>query len=384
MNNIVVFGSTGSIGRTTLSIVRKYPDFFRIKALSAGRNINLLRKQVKTFSPAYVTVIDDRDRAALQREFPRVRFFSGSDGLGILAQLKGVDLVVMAIVGLDALIPTYLALKARRRIALASKEVMVAAGNIIKSVHGSDELLIPVDSEHSAIYQLLHGEAKNPVRRILLTASGGPFLKTAPGRLQSITPEQALHHPRWKMGKKITVDSATMMNKGLEMIEAKWLFNLKPRQIEVVIHPQSIIHSMVEFEDGAVLAQMGVPDMRLPIAYAMHMRKRLATGTRRLDFTKIRSLDFIRPDLKKFKCLRIARDVMKEDGSSAVVMNAANDTAVEAFLSRRIRFTDIADIVEYAVNRHYYTPIRSVRDIIALDGEVKLQVKERIQKLCSV
>lgn len=382
MNNIIVFGSTGSIGRTTLSIVKKYPSLFRVKALSAGRNIDLLRKQIKEFSPGYVAVMDDRDTAALRRKFPRIRFFAGADGLNVLAQLGGVHLIIMAIVGLDALMPTYLALKAGRRIALASKEVMVAGGRMIKAVKDSDELLVPVDSEHSAIYQLLHGESQNTLRRIILTASGGPFLNVDSDRLKSITPGQALNHPQWKMGRKITIDSATMMNKGLEMIEAKWLFNLKPRQIEVVIHPQSIIHSMVEFEDGAVLAQMGVPDMKLPIAYAMNMRKRLAVGIKRLDLTKIGTFHFIRPDLKKFRCLRIAMEVMKENNSSAVVMSASNDAAVEAFLENKIGFTDIADIIEYAVNRHYYTPIRSIQDIITLDREVKLRVKERIRKLC--
>ncbi len=382
MNNIAVFGSTGSIGRTTLSLVAEYPRLFRVKALSAGRNITLLKKQIRTFLPGYVAVIDENDARALQKEFAGVKFFSGPEGLNVLAQLENIDLVIMAIVGLDALMPSYLALKARRKVALASKEVMVAAGRIIKAVKNADDLLIPVDSEHSAIYQLLRHEDKKVLKRVILTASGGPFLMTPLKKLKSITPSQALNHPKWKMGRKITIDSATMMNKGLEVIEAKWLFGLKPAQIDVIVHPQSIIHSMVEFLDGAVLAQMGVPDMKLPISYAMNMRNRLDIDTERLDFTEVGALNFIQPDLKKFRCLRIAMDVMKQSDDSAVVMNAANDSAVDAFLKNRIRFTDIADIVEYAVNRYYYKPVNSVHDIIVMDGEVKKYVQERINKLC--
>lgn len=382
MNKIAVFGSTGSIGRATLSIAKKYPELFRIKALSAGRNISLLKKQIRAFSPQYAAVMNDKDAQALRMEFPRIRFFSGSEGLSILSRLEDVQFIVMAITGLDALMPTYLALKANKRVALASKEVMVAAGKIIKAVKNADDLLIPVDSEHSAIYQLLRREDKKILRRIILTASGGPFWNTNAEKLKFITPEQALKHPKWKMGKKITIDSATMMNKGLEMIEARWLFDLKPAQIEVTIHPQSVVHSMVEFVDGAVLAQMGMPDMKLPIAYAMNMRKRLGIGVKRLDFTKIGPFEFIPPNLKKFGCLRIAMNVAKQNNNSAIVMNAANDIAVDAFLNRRIKFTDIPGIIEYAVDRHYYTSVHSIRDIMVVDKEVRIYVQERIKKIC--
>ncbi|MCL5878221.1 MAG: 1-deoxy-D-xylulose-5-phosphate reductoisomerase, partial [Deltaproteobacteria bacterium] len=336
MNNIALFGSTGSIGKTTLSIIKKYPDLFRVEALAAGRNINLFKKQIRSFSPRYASVIEEKEAVILKKEFPKTKFFWGQEGLNILAMLEGVDLIVMAILGLDALMPTYLALKEKKKVALASKEVMVAGGRKIKEMKGSDDLLIPVDSEHSAIYQLLHGVAYDELRKILLTASGGPFLRTNIKDLKSITPRQALKHPKWKMGKKITIDSATMMNKGLEMIEARWLFNLNPGQIDVIIHPESIIHSMIELADGAVLAQMGVPDMRLPIAYAMNTRKRINLGMKKLDFKKIKVLNFILPDLKKFKCLKIAMDVIKQGDDSAIVMNAANDRAVEAFLENRI------------------------------------------------
>ncbi len=380
MTTIAVFGSTGSIGRTTLSIVQKYPDRFTVKALAAGRNVGLLRKQIKAFSPEYAAVIREKDAVLLGKEFPRTTFVWGAEGLSTLALLDGVDLIVMAILGLDALMPTYLALNGGRRVALASKEVMVAGGRMIKRVKHSGELLVPVDSEHSAIYQLLRGEADNEPSRVILTASGGPFLGLPHARLKDITPEQALRHPRWKMGRKITIDSATMMNKGLEMIEARWLFNLRPDQIDVVVHPQSIIHSMVEFADGAVLAQMGVPDMRLPIAYAMNLRRRLALGMPAIDFAKLGALDFIRPDLKTFRCLRIAMDVLRQGDDTAVVMNAANDVAVAAFLGNRIGFTDIARVVEYAVNRYYYKPVKSVRDIIVEDAEVRNHVEERIKK----
>ena len=381
MNKIALFGSTGSIGKTTLSIVKKYPDLFRVEALAAGRNINLFKKQIRSFSPHYASVIEEKEAVMLKKEFPKTKFFWGQEGLNILAMLGGVDLIVMAILGLDALMPTYLALKEKKKVALASKEVMVAGGRKIKELKNSDDLLIPVDSEHSAIYQLLHGVAGDELRKIFLTASGGPFLRTNIGDLKSITPGQALKHPKWKMGKKITIDSATMMNKGLEMIEARWLFNLKPKQIDVIIHPESVIHSMIELADGAVLAQMGVPDMRLPIAYAMNMRKRITLGMKKLDFNKIKVLNFIRPDLKKFKCLKIAMDVIKQGDDSAIVMNAANDRAVAAFLENRIAFTDIADVVEYTLNRYYYKPVGSVYEIMVIDREVKKYVDERIQKL---
>jgi 1-deoxy-D-xylulose-5-phosphate reductoisomerase len=382
MNNIALFGSTGSIGKTTLSIVKKYPDLFHVTALAAGRNINLFRRQIRLFSPGYASVINEKDAEVLQKEFPKTKLFWGQEGLRVLAMLGSVDLIVMAILGLDALIPTYLGLKEKKKVALASKEVMVAGGRKIKAIKGSNELLIPVDSEHSAIYQLLHGVAHDELRKIILTASGGPFLNADIKDLRSITPQQALKHPKWKMGEKITIDSATMMNKGLEMIEARWLFNLKPGQIDVIIHPESIIHSMIELADGAVLAQMGIPDMKLPIAYAMNMRKRIALGMSKLDFKKIKTLNFIQPDLRKFKCLKIAMDVIKHGDDSAVVMNAANDIAVGAFLMNKIKFTDIADIVEYAVNRYYYKSVDSVHDIIVMDREVKKYVQERINKLC--
>ena len=381
MNKIALFGSTGSIGKTTLSIVKKYPDLFRVEALAAGRNINLFKKQIRSFSPRYASVIEEKEAVILKKEFPKTKFFWGQEGLNILAMLEGVDLIVMAILGLDALMPTYLALKEKKKVALASKEVMVAGGRKIKEMKGSDDLLIPVDSEHSAIYQLLHGVAYDELRKILLTASGGPFLRTNIKDLKSITPRQALKHPKWKMGKKITIDSATMMNKGLEMIEARWLFNLNPGQIDVIIHPESIIHSMIELADGAVLAQMGVPDMRLPIAYAMNTRKRINLGMKKLDFKKIKVLNFILPDLKKFKCLKIAMDVIKQGDDSAIVMNAANDRAVVAFLENRIGFTDIADVVEYTLDRYYYKPVSSVYEIMVIDREVKKYVDERIQKL---
>ena len=381
MNNIALFGSTGSIGKTTLSIVKKYPDLFRVEALAAGRNIDLFKKQIRSFSPRYASVIDEKEAVMLKKEFPKTKFFWGQEGLNILAMLEGVDLIIMAILGLDALMPTYLALKEKKKVALASKEVMVAGGRKIKEIKDSDDLLIPVDSEHSAIYQLLHGVAYDELRKIILTASGGPFLRTTNKDLKSITPRQALNHPKWKMGKKITIDSATMMNKGLEMIEARWLFNLNPGQIDVIIHPESIIHSMIELADGAVLAQMGVPDMRLPIAYAMNTRKRINLGMKKLDFKKIKVLNFILPDLKKFKCLKIAMDVLKQGDDSAIVMNAANDRAVEAFLENRIAFTDIADVVEYTLDRYYYKPVSSVYEIMVIDREVKKYVDERIQKL---
>lgn len=382
MSKIALFGSTGSIGTTTLSIVRRYPSLFKVTALAAGRNIALFRKQLRMFSPAYASVMHEKDAISLASEFPSIKFFWGAEGLRVLAMLAEVELVVMAIQGLDALLPTYLSLRKKKRVALASKEVMVAGGRKITEIPGSSELLIPVDSEHSAIYQLLHGVEHDELRGIILTASGGPFLQTDARKLRSITPRQALNHPKWRMGKKITIDSATMMNKGLEMIEARWLFNLKPGQIDVVIHPESIIHSMIELADGAVLAQMGVPDMKLPIAYAMNMRKRIALGMARLDFRNIRTLNFFQPDLKKFKCLRIAMDVIKQRDDSAVIMNAANDVAVGAFLENRIRFTDIADIVESAVDRYYYKSVDSVQDIIVMDREVKNYVQERIDKLC--
>ena len=379
MTGISIFGSTGSIGRNALLIAGKYPALFNVVALSAGYNMSLLKRQIKDYSPEYVCVIEERDALALKKEFKRVEVLWGQNGLRELSNIKNTDMIIMAIAGLDALMPTYLALKSGLTVALASKEVMVAAGRLISRVKDSGKLLIPVDSEHSAIYQLIRNEKLNTLKRIILTASGGPLLNTDQKKLKYITVEKALKHPTWKMGRKITIDSATMMNKGLEMIEARWLFKLKPEQIDVVIHPQSIIHSMVEFADGAVLAHLGVHDMRLPIAYAMNEKKRMPVGVSRLDFVKLGALNFMQPDLKKFGCLRIATDVLRADDSSAIVMNAADEVAVDAFLKRKITFTDIPKIIEHAIARYNYNGVRSINDVIEADREVKKYLYERIK-----
>lgn len=345
---IVILGSTGSIGCQTLEVIEQHPDKFKVFGLVAGSNQELLTRQAQKFRPTFT---------ALQNEAAAIE----------MATHPKCDIVVSAIVGAAGLKPTYAALKAGKRVALANKESLVAAGPVMTRAwrEGKGEL-IPVDSEHSAIHQVLQGSREN-IERIILTASGGPFRQFSLEQLSQATPRQALQHPNWNMGNKITIDSATMMNKGLEMIEARWLFDLPPEQIDIVVHPQSIVHSLVEYKDGSVLAQLGLPDMRIPIAYALAYPERITTPAPRLDLVEIASLDFEQPDPQRFPCLSLAREALTQGNSYPCVLNAANEVAVEAFLQEKISFLDISKRVEAVLAKHQATPLDSLEDVLEVD-----------------
>ena len=359
---LTILGSTGSVGVSTLDVVARHSDQFRIIALTAHRNDQALFAQCLNHSPVYAVMADpvaaERLRDRLQEAGRSVEVLAGLAGLEQVAALPETDYVMAAIVGAAGLLPTLAAARARKRVLLANKEALVMAGPLFMAAvreHGAQ--LLPIDSEHNAIFQCLpsgfttEGVGKADVRRILLTGSGGPFRLTAPEQLADVTPEQACAHPNWTMGRKISVDSATMMNKGLEVIEAHWLFDATPEQIEVVIHPQSIIHSMVEYQDGSVLAQLGNPDMRTPIAHALAWPRRLASGVAFLDVARLGRLDFQAPDFNQFPCLRLAFSALAVGGTAPAILNAANEVAVQAFLDGKLRFTEIAVAVEQTLNR---------------------------------
>jgi 1-deoxy-D-xylulose-5-phosphate reductoisomerase len=346
---IAILGSTGSIGSQALDIISKFPERFVVEALVAGNNVDALAEQARRFLPEIVVIGNKNHYTQLKTLLDNlpIKIYAGDDAVEQVVSSSAVDVVLAAIVGYSGLRSTVAAVKAGKKIALANKETLVIAGEIIeKLMRQSGAKIIPVDSEHSAILQCLIGEAGNPVERITLTASGGPFLNYSIDELQAITPEQALKHPIWDMGNKITIDSATLMNKGLEVIEAKWLFDLTPEQIEVVIHPQSIVHSFVHFADGSVKAQLGAPDMRAPILYALTYPQRLTTNLPRLDLVQQNNLMFSEPDVDKFKNLSLSYLSLKKGGNMPCIMNAANEIAVESFLQKKIKFTQIPDIIE--------------------------------------
>jgi 1-deoxy-D-xylulose-5-phosphate reductoisomerase len=348
---IALFGSTGSIGVNTLDVVRRHPERFSVTALAANRNIDVLAAQIAEFHPKAVAVSDSAAASELRSRHLGCEVLAGEEGLRELAQRGEYDTFVGALVGFAGLAPTVEAIKLGKRIALANKETLVVAGELLSRMaerSGSD--ILPIDSEHSAIYQCLVGESRECIRRIILTASGGPF-RTLPKELFSkILPEAALRHPKWVMGKKITIDSATLMNKGLEIIEAKWLFGVPLSKIDVIVHPQSIVHSFVEFVDGSVKAQLAMPDMRQPIQYALAAPERLNESYSLLELTKNSPLEFFPPDYDKFPCLTLARKAGERGGLSPCILNAANEVAVEAFLDRQISFTQIADLIESAMD----------------------------------
>ena len=351
MKNIVILGSTGSIGTQTLDVINRHTDKFRVLGLSAGGNLPLIIEQIQQFKPLFVSVSAEADCKQLQNKFPELTIHYGKKGLDILADLQQTDLVVVSLVGAMAISPTLKALEAGKDVALATKEVLVAAGSFInKAAKNSGAKLFPIDSEHSAVAQCLSGARPEDVRRIILTASGGPFLKTSFEQLKQVTPAEALKHPNWDMGNKISIDSATMMNKGLEVIEAYWLFSVPLEKIEVVIHPQSIVHSMVEFVDGSIIAQLGVPDMRLPIQYALSGGARWSADFPRFDFTKPQKLDFIPVDHQKYPSLNLAYEALKAGGVMPAIYNAANEVAVDLFLKGKIRFLDIPRLVQNAMD----------------------------------
>ena len=369
MNKISIIGSTGSIGTQTLEVVRNNKDI-EVAALAAGRKIDILEQQVREFRPRIVSISDERLLADLKARLSDIsdyspEFYYGMEGLKAAATCDEADIVVTAIVGMIGVEPTLAAIEAGKDIALANKETLVTAGSIVmKKAAEKGIRILPVDSEHSAIFQSLQGNSMNPVKRILLTASGGPFRGKKREELQNVTVKEALNHPNWSMGPKITVDSATMVNKGLEVIEAKWLFNVEPSQIEVVIQPQSIIHSAVEYADGAVIAQLGTPDMKLPIQYALYYPERRFLPGDRLDFTKISGIIIDTPDRETFKGLDFAYNSLEVGGTMPAVFNAANEFAVAEFLAGKISFLGIYDRIEYAMSHAEIKQNPSVSDIV--------------------
>jgi 1-deoxy-D-xylulose-5-phosphate reductoisomerase len=351
--NISILGSTGSIGTQTLSVIESHPDLFNVTSLSCGSNIDLLETQARKFKPDTVSVASEKDASDLRSRLKDtgIKVMSGMDGLLSTAADPRSDILVTGIVGMKGIRPTIEAIKAGKNIALANKETLVCAGHIIMPLAKEyNAKIIPVDSEHSAIFQSLHGNEDNPIKKIILTASGGPFAGMTRDDLEKVTLEDALSNPNWKMGKKVTVDSADMVNKGLEVMEAGWLFNVRRDQIEVAVHRQSILHSAVEFEDGAIIGQMGLPDMRLPIQYALTYPKRLKSPVESLDLFKVSTLSFTKPDLNVFRGLSLAFSAMDKGGNIPTAFNAADEAAVGLFLQRKIRFVEIPELIEKAMN----------------------------------
>lgn len=363
---IAVLGSTGSIGRSTLDVVRRYPDRFRIVTLSAGNNIGLLKKQIELFKPAFVSVLTDKAREELKK-ITGIPVGSGTEGAAKAASYEGVDIVLSAISGAAGLIPTFAAIKAGKDVALANKETLVLAGALVmEEVRRSGVRLLPVDSEHSAIFQSMAGHRKDDLKRIVLTASGGPFLATPLEALTGVTPEEALRHPKWNMGRKITVDSATLVNKGLEVIEASFLFGVPADKISVAIHPQSIVHSMVEYIDGSIVAQMSVPDMKGPIVYALSYPERIDSGTEPLGFGNLK-LEFTEPDPGRFPCLNLAYEALRMGGTAPAALNAADEVAVEMFLAGRLPFTGIHKVISEVLEGHETRNISTIEDVLEAD-----------------
>ena len=353
MKKILILGSSGSIGINALNVVRKFPERFKVTGLTVNSRIDLLENQIKEFLPEFVVVTDETKANELKSNIGNLcKVFSGYDELLNLAAQGDYDILIGAMVGFAGLAPTLEAIKHGKRIALANKETLVVAGEIVtKLVLENNAEILPVDSEHSAIYQCLVGENLNEVEKLIITASGGPFLNKDKSFFERATVDEALNHPNWKMGNKITIDSATMMNKGLEVIEAHWLFGLSVEKINVVVHPQSIIHSMVQFVDGSIKAQLGLPDMKLPIQYALTFPERLENDFRRTDLPDIKNLSFFEPDFDKFECLKLAFDVIKTGGTAPCILNAANEVAVEKFINKKIKFSQISQLIKEALNK---------------------------------
>ena len=376
---LAILGSTGSIGTQTLDVVRLFPGRFRIRALSAHSNISVLLDQVREFGPDCVVLEEESAYHDVRRALSgtSIRVLQGTDGLCEAASLPEVDTVVAAIVGVRGLVPVLSCIRAGNRLALANKETLVVAGSLVRgALEEHRGVMLPIDSEHSAILQCLAGESADAVETVILTASGGPFRSRAADSFDGITPEEALRHPNWSMGAKITIDSATMMNKGLEVIEARWLFDLRPGQIEVLVHPQSLVHSMVTFRDGSTKAQIGLPDMRVPIQYALCYPDRWPAPHPRIDWRKVSALEFDAPDLERFPCLRLAYDALELGGSAPAVLNAANEEAVALFLANQIRFTDIPRLVARALERVEREAEPDLDALLNADAEARRVVQE--------
>jgi len=382
MKRITILGSTGSIGTNSLEVIRRFPDQFQATYLSANSNVEMLAEQAKTFRPKGVVIMDEKKEAQLKsllKDEP-IEVMSGEEGLCEISRRSDVDYVIGSVVGFAGLKPTVEAIKAGKDVGLANKETLVVGGSLItRLVKENNTQLLPIDSEHSAIFQCVVGEKPEFVGKIILTASGGPFRTRAKEEFESITVADALNHPNWKMGSKITIDSATMMNKGLEVIEAKWLFDIDLKKIEVLVHPQSIVHSMVEFKDGSVKAQLGVPDMKVPIQYALTHPERVYADYDRLDWTKIKSLDFETPDTDKFRCLALAYEACEKGGTYPAVLNAANEVAVDLFLNNKIAFVKIPELIEDALSEHQGFEPQSIDDLIDVDKITRQKAMEKAQ-----
>jgi 1-deoxy-D-xylulose-5-phosphate reductoisomerase len=374
IKRIAIFGSTGSIGTQALDVIASNPTLFSAEVLTALNNDELLIRQAIQFKPNVVVIGDEKKYMKVKEALASTdtKVFAGEKALEEVAAMDCYDLMLAAIVGYAGLKPTLKAISNGKAIALANKETLVVAGDIVMRMAVENRVpVIPVDSEHSAIFQCLVGETRNKIEKVILTASGGPFLGRKPNYLVNVKREHALQHPNWKMGAKITIDSATLMNKGLEMIEAKWLFNLKPEQIQVMVHPQSIIHSMVQFEDSSIKAQMGIPDMKLPIQYALGFPKRIANQFPRFDFRKMNTLTFEDPDVKTFRNLALATDALKKAGNLPCIMNAANEIAVYAFLRNRINFLDMTDLIEKTMSHVTFIEQPTLEEYFQSDGEAR-------------
>ena len=377
MKKITVLGSTGSIGTQSLEVIKAHPDRFRVEALTCGKNEKKLEEQIEKFRPAFAVTEREEDAHDLMRKFPRTEFSWGEKGL-IEAAEGGCDMVLNALMGMRGLAPTYAAIQAGKDIALANKETLVAGGELVMDAAAKAGVkLLPVDSEHSAIFQCLEGNQNRPVKKILLTASGGPFRGYTKEQLENVTLAQALKHPKWNMGAKITIDSATMMNKGLEVIEARWLFDVEAEKIQILVHPQSIVHSAVEFMDNSVIAQLGVPDMRIPISLALGYPDRLKNGERELDFFGEGSnLTFEKPNPEVFGCISLAYEAIARGGSCPAVMNAANEVLVAAFLEEKIRFVDIEKTLACILDAHKTAYNLDLEGILEIDKETRKLTRE--------
>lgn len=387
MKKITILGSTGSIGTSALDVIEKNPERFQVVALAAGQNVSLLKKQIEKFRPKLVAVSTKKNALKLREALTtknKVKILYDEKGLQEIASLPAADIIISAISGAAGLMPTLAAIEAGKDVALANKETMVIAGEIVtKRAKKKGVKIIPVDSEHSAIFQCLQGQPHKNLRRIILTASGGPFLNFTKNELRKVKLHQALKHPRWKMGKKITIDSASLMNKGLEVIEAKWFFNIDISNIDVIVHPQSIVHSLVEFIDGTFLAQMGIPDMKIPIAYALTYPERIINDLQPLNLVKIVNLEFRQPDIKKFPCLGLAYAAGICGGTTPAVLNAANEIAVSAFIEQKIDFIDLPKIIEKVLVLHNSMKDPSLEEILQADLWARRETKKIIERMTS-
>lgn len=371
---LAILGSTGSIGTQALEVVSEHSDLFEVYALTANNQVDLLINQARKYMPEVVVIANERKYPELKEalEDLPIKVWAGADAIAQMVQSEPIDMVLTAMVGYSGLRPTISAIKAGKAIALANKETLVVAGELIMKLAAEHKVpILPVDSEHSAIFQCLTGAYDNPIEKILLTASGGPFRRKTLEELATVTKAQALRHPNWTMGAKITIDSASMMNKGFEMIEAKWLFDVTPDQVQVVVHPQSVIHSMVQFEDGAVIAQLGIPDMKLPIAYAFSFPTRMRSMAPRLDFNQYSTLTFEEPDMERFRNLAFAFEAARQGGNMSCILNAANEVVVAAFLQDRIGFLQMSDVIERTMRKASFIVNPSYEDYVATDAEAR-------------